>query len=106
MTRAHALQPSYVAIGPIFPTITKEMPFLPQGIKGLHRWRRTLEYPLVAIGGIFLSNAEKVLMAGANGMAVVRDIAEANDIENRIQQWLQLFDYQKNIPIVQAVADN
>lgn len=87
---AIAFRPSYIAIGPIFATQTKAMRFAPQGITGLEHWRRLLSYPLVAIGGISLSKAEPLLAAGANGIAVVRDITNSTDVEASAQQWLKL----------------
>src|SRR5262249_53219508 len=59
VARALALRPSYLAIGPIHATTTKEMKFAPQGIEALKRWRRTLRYPLVAIGGCILDNTHE-----------------------------------------------
>ena len=54
IARAHAVAPSYVAIGPIYATSTKPMKFAPQGVARLKRWVNLLKsrYPLAAIGGI------------------------------------------------------
>lgn len=92
VARALSLQPSYMAIGPIFPTTTKDMPFSPQGLIGLRRWRKTLSYPLVAIGGMFLDNAPDVLATGVDGIAVVRDITQAADVPAQARRWLSLCD--------------
>ncbi len=91
VARALAIQPSYVAIGPIFTTTTKEMSFQPQGLAGFHLWRQALTAPLVAIGGIFLENAPDLLSLGANGIAVVRDVTQTQDIAARVKKWLELF---------------
>ncbi len=91
VSRTLAVQPSYIAIGPIYPTNTKQMAFAPQGKTGLARWRKILNYPLVAIGGITLNQASEILAAGADGIAVVRDITEHSDPAARSQQWLHLF---------------
>ena len=64
---AHAFQPSYIACGPIYATTTKEMPFEPQGIDKLNYWRKLLDYPLVAIGGINLERLPLVQETGADG---------------------------------------
>lgn len=90
VARALALQPSYIAIGPIYPTTTKQMKFSPQGSVGFERWRKILNFPLVAIGGITLERAEEFLKLGANGVAVVRDVIEHPAPETRARQWLQL----------------
>jgi len=97
VARALAIQPSYIAVGPIFSTTTKTMRFEPQGLEALRRWRRTLPYPLVAIAGIFLENAPEVIRTGVNGIAVVRDILNADNISERVSQWLSLFG-QSTIP--------
>ena len=79
VARAHALQPSYLACGPIFPTISKVMPFGPQGLSQLRRWRNTLSYPLVAIGGISRKNIQDVLATHVNGVAMISAITSDQD---------------------------
>jgi hydroxymethylpyrimidine kinase / phosphomethylpyrimidine kinase / thiamine-phosphate diphosphorylase len=90
VARALALRPSYIAIGPIHETTSKEVSFAPQGVAALERWRKSLNYPLVAIGGITLENAAHVISAGADGIAVIRDISEAEDLPDRICRWQKL----------------
>ena len=65
---------SYVAIGPVYPTLSKENPEATIGLAGVTRaatqvHRRRL--PLVAIGGITLRTAPDVLAAGADAIAVI-----------------------------------
>jgi hydroxymethylpyrimidine kinase / phosphomethylpyrimidine kinase / thiamine-phosphate diphosphorylase len=80
VARAHALRPSYMAIGPIFETKSKVMKFAPQGVAALRRWRRTLSsYPLVAIGGIDSSNVSDVAATGVDFIAAIRGITLATD---------------------------
>ncbi len=79
VARAHTLQPSYLACGPIYPTTSKIMPFLPQGLENLKRWRRTLQYPLVAIGGISLERLPAVVNAHVDGVAMISAITHAQD---------------------------
>ncbi|HKR01126.1 MAG TPA: thiamine phosphate synthase [Pyrinomonadaceae bacterium] len=70
--RASLLPIDYVAIGPIFPTSSKENPDAVVGLEGLRRVREVVrEIPLVAIGGITLENARQVLEAGADSVAVI-----------------------------------
>lgn len=88
VARAHALRPSYLAIGPIYPTTTKVMRFGPQGLAALKRWRACLRYPLVAIGGINKARATKVLAAGADAVAVISAIANASNPESEASEWL------------------
>ncbi|UPW18390.1 thiamine phosphate synthase [Agarivorans sp. TSD2052] len=80
LLRASQLQPSYIALGHIFPTTTKDMPSKPQGLAKLSRYARLMhDYPLVAIGGIDLSRAQQVWQCGVGSVAVVRAITEAAD---------------------------
>ncbi|WP_373316991.1 ThiF family adenylyltransferase [Shewanella hafniensis] len=78
---AHQYSPSYIALGHIFPTTTKQMPSAPQGLAKLTHYVALLKdhYPLVAIGGIDLDNLAKVKATGVANIAVVRAITEAQD---------------------------
>ncbi|CAM2008011.1 bifunctional hydroxymethylpyrimidine kinase/phosphomethylpyrimidine kinase [Acanthopleuribacter pedis] len=89
VARALALRPSYMAVGPIFTTQTKDMRFAPQGIEALRRWRRSLSYPLVAIGGIKKHHIATLLSAGADSLAVITAVTEAEDPEAETRHWLQ-----------------
>jgi thiamine-phosphate pyrophosphorylase len=65
----------YIAIGPIFPTSTKQNPDPPIGLPGLSQVRQVVgEIPLVAIGGITAERASEVLAAGADSVAIVRGL--------------------------------
>ncbi len=88
--RAMAFRPSYVALGPIYPTTAKPMNFHPQGMETLKLWRSLVDIPLVAIGGINLKDAPALFEAGADGVAVISDLKSASDWEARAQAWLQL----------------
>lgn len=80
VARAHAIRPSLIALGPVFETKIKVMRFAPQGVHALRTWRSTLaSYPLVAIGGIDMTNAEAVLATGVDSIAVIRAITLAAD---------------------------
>ena len=85
---AHALNPSYIACGPIYATTSKEMSFQPQGIQQLQRWRRTLHYPLVAIGGITSARLPEVLKTGVEGIALISAITQADNPLTATQQLL------------------
>lgn len=92
IARAHSLQPSYIAIGPIYETTTKQMRFAPQGLTQLAQWVRMIggEYPLVAIGGIDLTNAGAVLATGVGSVAMVRAVTDAADYRHAIARFQQL----------------
>lgn len=77
---ALAARPSYIALGHVFPTQTKQMPSAPQGLAQLARHISRLEdYPTVAIGGISLERAPEVLATGVGSIAVVSAITQAQD---------------------------
>jgi len=89
LERALALQPDYVALGPIYPTLLKVMPWQPQGLARLSEWKRRVgALPLVAIGGVTLERLQGVFAAGADVAAVVTDIVRAAQPEARTRAWL------------------
>lgn len=77
--RAASIQPSYLAIGSIYATQTKEVKIV--GPAKLQRWVKLLKgrFPLTAIGGINLSNLDEVLSTGITSVAVVSAITQAPD---------------------------
>ena len=90
---AHALSlaPDYIALGPVYPTILKKMPWAPQGLDEVSRWKKQLgEIPLVGIGGINLERADGVLKAGADVVSVVTDITLNDDPAAQIKRWIDL----------------
>jgi thiamine-phosphate pyrophosphorylase len=64
----------YLAIGPVFPTSSKEKPDPVIGLEGVQRARRLTRRPLVAIGGITRNNCREVIKAGADAVAVISDL--------------------------------
>ena len=80
LARAKAVQPSYLAIGPIYPTTLKVMPYEPVGLAQLAQWaQHAAPYPVVAIGGISLERLPGVLACGVDGVAVVSAVTLAVD---------------------------
>ncbi|MFT6926582.1 MAG: hydroxymethylpyrimidine kinase/phosphomethylpyrimidine kinase/thiamine-phosphate diphosphorylase [Psychromonas sp.] len=76
--RAQQLKPSYIALGHIFETQTKEMPSNPQGLERLEKYAALLSaVPTVAIGGINLERAPAVWKTGVGSIAVVSAITSA-----------------------------
>jgi thiamine-phosphate pyrophosphorylase len=88
LDNALAADPDYVALGPIYPTKLKVMPWKPQGLGRIGEWRAKISCPLVAIGGITLERAPDVLAAGASSAAVVTDIVMSDDPEQRTRDWI------------------
>jgi len=88
---ALAARPSYIALGHVFPTQTKQMPSAPQGLEQLTRHiERLADYPTVAIGGISLERVPAVLKTGVGSVAVVSAITQAADWQAATAQLLQL----------------
>ncbi|MBV1707932.1 MAG: thiamine phosphate synthase [Hyphomicrobiales bacterium] len=89
LDRALSFAPDYVALGPIWPTLLKIMPFAPQGVAKLTTWKQKIgEIPLVAIGGITLERAQGCFAAGADSVALVNDVTGAADPEARARSWV------------------
>jgi thiamine-phosphate pyrophosphorylase len=89
LERALSLAPDYVALGPIYPTLLKVMPWQPQGLERIGLWKRRIgALPLVAIGGLTLERLPGVFAAGADVAAVVTDIVTAGEPETRTRAWL------------------
>jgi thiamine-phosphate pyrophosphorylase len=79
----------YVAVGPVFSTSTKANPDPVVGIELIRRIRRLTEKPIVAIGGITLERAAEVIQAGADSVAVIRDILLAPDPAQRARNYIE-----------------
>jgi thiamine-phosphate pyrophosphorylase len=89
LERALALAPDYVALGPVYPTVLKVMPWAPQGLERITEWKRWVgNIPLVAIGGLTVERLPGVFAAGADVAAVVNDIVSNRDPEARAREWL------------------
>lgn len=70
----------YIAVGPVFPTETKENPDAVVGIETIKTVRAAIgSFPLVAIGGINFRNFREVLNAGADSVAIVSDLLSEPD---------------------------
>ena len=77
LCRAVTLAPRYVACGPVWPTLTKAMPWNPQGLDNLSWWCRMAPAPVVAIGGILgAAQVEQAARCGADGICIVRGLGE------------------------------
>ena len=84
-----AADPDYVALGPIYPTLLKKMPWAPQGLDRIGEWKKLIgNKPLVAIGGLTVERAKLCLAAGADSVAVVGDIVNHADPMGQTKAWL------------------
>ena len=90
LDRALALEPDYVALGPVYPTILKKMKSTQQGLDRVAEWKRLIgELPLVAIGGMTPERAASAFAAGADIVSAVTDITLSDDPEDRVRHWLK-----------------
>lgn len=73
LARAASLAPSYIACGPVWPTLTKAMPWRAQGLDNLRWWSAMAPAPVVAIGGVLQPDqARDCVAAGASAVCLVR----------------------------------
>ena len=94
---AAAAEPvDYLAIGPIFPTKSKQQPDPAVSPERLRKWRPLSKFPLVAIGGIDRINARAVLECGADSVAIIGDLYPDSSTEQtlheRAAEWQRLLN--------------
>jgi len=75
------IEPSYLAIGPIFETTSKVVDYDTVGIEELKNWSQNVPYPIVAIGGINLENIQNIInIPSVNGIAMISEFLMDNKI--------------------------
>ncbi|MBR7887992.1 thiamine phosphate synthase [Marinomonas sp. A79] len=99
IARGQSICPSYIALGHIFPTQTKQMPSQPQGLKRLEHYATLLHehFPTVAIGGINAERFPLVAQTGVNSVAVVTAITQSAEPEAAIRELMAAFDRAKGV---------
>ncbi|GHG30326.1 thiamine phosphate synthase [Paracoccus aerius] len=91
LDRALDCRPDYVALGPVWPTILKQMKWHSQGVEKLTRWKARIgDLPLCAIGGLTPDRARMAIAAGADVVAAVTDITLNPDPDARVREWLDI----------------
>ncbi len=81
---------SYIAVGPVFGTSTKDAGYSAVGLELVSTAARLAGHtPVVAIGGITLQNAVSVIDAGAASVAVISDLLITKDASGRTKAYLQ-----------------
>ena len=87
LDRALSHAPDYVALGPVYPTILKQMKWHEQGLERIAEWKRLIGgTPLVAIGGMSVERAPGAFAAGADVVSAVTDITLNADPEARVRR--------------------
>lgn len=90
LERANELDVDYVAASPVFPTPTKTDTARPWGIEGLKEFCMKSVHPVVAIGGMNEQTIADVMEAGADGVAVVSAILDAERPKERAEALFRL----------------
>lgn len=91
LCRARGTSPRYIACGPVWPTLTKAMPWRPQGLRNLAWWQNMAGVPVVAIGGILeASQVQAAAACGVDGVCVVRALGD---------------DFQQTVPALKHALD-
>ena len=86
---AQAKGADYLGVGPIYSTDSKADTGPALGIQGLASIRKSIDIPILAIGGIKPSNAHESIAAGASGIAVISAILEAHDTAQAVHDLLE-----------------
>lgn len=87
----------YLGVSPIYPTPTKTDTLTAWGLAGLRQVRTMTRLPLVAIGGIHPGNAQQVLEAGADGLAVVSALCSAHNPCAAAQSFTTIQNVQESL---------
>jgi len=88
LAAALGVRPSYISLGPVFATVSKDVKFDPQGLESVRQFRSLIppEIPLVAIGGIGnAAVARFVRGAGAECVAVIGAVTKAEDVDKAVE---------------------
>jgi thiamine-phosphate pyrophosphorylase len=80
----------YIAVGPIYPTTTKQNPDPVVGLDLIRAAKKLTRKPIVAIGGITINSAPAVFQAGADSVAIISDLVNAPDPAQRAREYLSL----------------
>ena len=95
LSAAIGVRPSYISLGPVFGTKSKNVAFDPQGLATVYKWRDLLcpDMPLVAIGGINdKETALQVKKAGADCIAVIGAVTKADDVDEACQMLMDAME--------------
>jgi thiamine-phosphate pyrophosphorylase len=87
--KAATTSADYIAVGPVFATLSKANPDPVVGTEFIRRVRDLTDKPIVAIGGIALETAASLIQAGADSLAVISDVLRSPDRAKRARQYLE-----------------
>jgi thiamine-phosphate pyrophosphorylase len=89
--KAQGLGADYISVSPIFKTATKKDAGIPVGLHLIEKIKRQIKIPVIAIGGINLSNAQDVIRSGADGLCAISAVVTKNDVKREIEKFQELF---------------
>jgi len=90
--KAQRLGADYIGFSPVFSTTTKKDAGKPAGTKLLAEIKSIVSIPVVAIGGITLSNAPDVIVAGADSLCAISAVICSRDVRAQIKKFQALFE--------------
>ncbi|RPI14798.1 MAG: thiamine phosphate synthase [Ignavibacteriae bacterium] len=76
----------YIGFGHIFQTYSKKKATPPVGISGLQEIVNNIKIPVLAIGGIDLSNLDEVINTGVHGIAVIGCVVKSSNPEKTVKE--------------------
>ncbi|MGV6839502.1 MAG: thiamine phosphate synthase [Planktomarina sp.] len=90
LDRVMSMNPGYIALGPVYPTILKKMKWHQQGLPRVTEWKKRIkDIPLVGIGGMNVERAPGVFEAGADIVSAVTDITLNDNPEAHVTEWIK-----------------
>jgi len=88
---AEKMGADYVGVSPIFATSTKADAGKPSGVGVINEIKKNISIPVVAIGGINLSNAQEVIDAGADSLCAISAVVASDDSGGVIKKFREMF---------------
>ena len=85
----------YVGLSPVFATSTKDDAGSPCGVEMIKKLKKSVDIPVVAIGGINSKNAEEVVSAGADALCAISDVVTSENVKERIKKIQALFERER-----------
>ncbi len=82
----------YVAVAPIYSSITKASTIKPVGLELIKEIKKACKIPVIAIGGINLDNAPEVIESGADMLCAISAVLNSGDIKSEVEKFQKLFD--------------
>jgi len=81
----------YIAVSPIYATKTKKDAGSPKGAALIKKIKKTVKLPVIAIGGIRLSNVREVIRSGADGLCAISCVVTKPDVRKEIAKFQKIF---------------